>query len=113
MILVEIHAFMGPWLILPGKLRNPEPVDPENTLKDRIEKLGNNLEEFAIWLSSSDNVLELFPDPPASKHVHIIVEILSESKPVCCQLHVANQNPIQRFLHFLQLRGLSLAIVSH
>jgi hypothetical protein len=105
MILV---AFMGPWLILP-KLRNPEPVNPENTLKDRIEKLGNNLREFAIWLSSTENVLECFPDPPASEHVHIIVEILPKSEPMCCPIC---QNPIQRSVYFLQLRGLSLAIVS-
>lgn len=73
---------MGLWLILPHKLKNPEPVAPENTLKDRIEKLGNNFEEFATWSSSSQTVLELFPDPPASKHVHIIVEILPECKPM-------------------------------
>lgn len=87
------------------KLQNPEPIDPENDLEDRIKKLGNNFADFAIWSNSSNNVLELFPDPPASNCVHIIVEILPESKPARC--HITNQNPIQCFVHFLQLRAFS------
>ncbi len=69
-------------LILSCKLKNPESLEPEKTLADRIKLLGDNFEDFAMWLNSGDKVLELFPDPLARPHVQVIVQVLSYSKPV-------------------------------
>jgi hypothetical protein len=73
-------------LTLPCKLINPEPIDPDNTLADRVRSRGDNMKEFARRLSPAEQVLQLFPESLAG-HVQVMVEILPTSKAVPCPVN--------------------------
>ena len=95
---------MGPafpsQLTLSRKLTNPEPVAPEYTLPQRIKSKGD-VATFAIRLTSTEQVLKLFPSLPLEGHVHVLVELLSTSKtvpcPVSCPLPIKSPSASSMF----------------
>ncbi|KAF8350347.1 hypothetical protein F5887DRAFT_1069378 [Amanita rubescens] len=61
------------------KLINPELLNPEKSLADRIKLRGDNFEEFAVRLDSGEKVSEHFPISLEIPHVQVIAQIVPES----------------------------------
>jgi hypothetical protein len=58
-----------------GQLNVSEPVDPDNTLPNRIGKRGADLSKFATWLSGGNRISDRFPQAPKNGHLHVIVVV--------------------------------------
>jgi hypothetical protein len=88
-------------LTLSCKLIDPEPVGPDSTLADRIRSRGDNVNAFAIRLSSEEKVSPYFREPRAGQ-VQVMVEVLPASKPVLCPVSCTTliKTPSTRFVHF-------------
>ena len=71
------------WLTLPCKLTKPEPVEPEDTLLQRIKSKGD-LGTFANKLTATQKVSMLFPPRPLEDHLHILVQLPSTCKIMRC-----------------------------
>jgi hypothetical protein len=103
------------WLILSCKPINPELLNPEKSLADRIKLRGDNFEEFAEWLNSGDKVSEHFPVSLETPYVQVIAQIVPESEPVyfpfsCTSL---TKTPSTRFVHPSTTLSLFCDIVHH
>jgi len=70
-----------PQLTLSYQLIRPEPVEPEDTLTQRIRSRGD-VATFAKRLTATQKVSTLFPQHPLEDHVHILVQLPSSSEPV-------------------------------
>ncbi|KAH9953864.1 hypothetical protein BGW80DRAFT_1451367 [Lactifluus volemus] len=55
------------------KLNEMVPIDPDKSLVQRLEALGD-IDAYSSNLSSGEIVGELFPEPPSHKHFHIVVQ---------------------------------------
>ncbi|KAF8333265.1 hypothetical protein F5887DRAFT_994782 [Amanita rubescens] len=55
------------------KLNVMVPIDPHRGLAQRLADLGN-IDMYSTELSSGEEVVELFPEPPSKKHLHIVVQ---------------------------------------
>ena len=62
------------------QLNKPMPIDPEDTIAERLPPLGNR---YAPKLSSISKVSSLFPHP-LKNHLHIVVELPPVSE---CELN--------------------------
>jgi Crinkler effector protein N-terminal domain len=62
------------------QLTEPELVDPDDTLPERMGLRGNNLMTFATRLSSGNKLSTLFPQNPLEGHLHIVVHHPSVGK---------------------------------
>lgn len=49
------------------------PIGPDHGLMQRLADLGN-IDTYSTELSSEEKVVELFPEPPSEKHLHIVVQ---------------------------------------
>jgi hypothetical protein len=58
-----------------GQLEVSEPVDPDDTLLDRLRKRGADLSKFATRLSSGNRISEHFPQAPQNDHLNVIVVV--------------------------------------
>jgi hypothetical protein len=67
---------MGPLfpsqLTLSHKLTEPEPVEPEDTLLQRITSRGD-VATFAKRLTATQKMSTLFPQHPLEGHLHVLV----------------------------------------
>jgi hypothetical protein len=59
-------------------------VKPSKTLVERIKSQfpGQETSQFAEELDVADSVAEVWPEPPDTKHLHIIVELPSGKRRV-------------------------------
>ena len=57
------------------QLEVSEPVDPDDTLPERIGKRGADLSKFATRLSGGNRISDLFPQMPRNGHLHVIVVV--------------------------------------
>ena len=57
------------------KQHNPEPVEPEDELGNRIKARGDDFESFAKKLGSTKKVLQIFSHLPPEDHLHVIVKL--------------------------------------
>jgi hypothetical protein len=59
------------------ELNAAEPIDPFDTLLQRILSKGDDFSQFAIVLKNpADTVLSFFPQHPLERHLHLIVQVL-------------------------------------
>jgi hypothetical protein len=56
------------------QLKEPEPVEPDDTLVERIKSRGDSLKTFATRLGVGREVSEVFSQHPPKGHLHIIVQ---------------------------------------
>jgi hypothetical protein len=61
-------------LTLDRQLSVPIPVDPDDTLSERIKLLGSNPAMFAIRLSAGNKIAPLFSQQPSEDDLHILVQ---------------------------------------
>jgi hypothetical protein len=66
-------------LTLSSQLDEPELVDPDDTLAERMKSRGNNVSTLATRLSSGNKLSTLFPQPPREDHLYILVQRSSTS----------------------------------
>ena len=57
------------------QLEVSEPVDPDETLPERIGKRGADLSKCATRLSGGNLISDLFPQTPRNDHLHVIVVV--------------------------------------
>jgi hypothetical protein len=60
--------------LTPRQLKEPLAINPEPTIRARIQARGPDISSFADRLGSADKLLKIFPDQVAEDHVHIIVQ---------------------------------------
>lgn len=79
------------------------PVDPDNSLAQRLAELGN-ISEYSTQLSSGKQVGELFPEPYSHKHLHVVVQcadiVLSSLSGEYCWLIVHVRAELMILLNF-------------
>ena len=68
-------------LTLSFQLTELEPVEPEDTLVQRIRSRGD-VATFAKRLTATQEVSALFPQHPPEDHVHLLVQLPSTSESV-------------------------------
>ncbi|KAF8234009.1 hypothetical protein L208DRAFT_1394861 [Tricholoma matsutake] len=59
------------------KLNETVPIDPDDSLAQRLEALGD-IDAYSRKLSSGGRVRELFPEPHSEDNLHIIVQCPGE-----------------------------------
>lgn len=64
---------MSPQLTLSLQLNEPERIDPDNSLINRIKCRGSDLTTFATRLSSANEISTVFPQPPKKGHLYVLV----------------------------------------
>lgn len=75
-------------LTLSCQLNNIEPVEPSDTLLQRIKE---RRDLDTMKLGVSEKIAALFPQGLLEDHVHFLVQVPSTSEPVVMSLTIANQ----------------------
>jgi hypothetical protein len=78
------HVFPSQ-LTLSFQLSNAEPVEPEDTLLQRIMKRGEVM-KFAQKLGATEEMSAVFPQDPLVDSVHILVQLRFTSEPAVISL---------------------------